>query len=919
MPMLESALGLLEGTSCYFTLDWFRGYWQLPLHKDSQEMCSIMTHRGIITPTRVLMGGTDAVAYCQHVVEEVFRPILYHGVLAWLDDILGYAADPVNLLEVLERVLAACRSFGLKLHPAKCLREARWCGKIVSGHGIKHCPSRIEGLVSMPDPTNAGQLQQFMCAVNWMRQNIARYSELAAPLLEIVDAAAKRVGSRKMKQMCRVLLSDLGWNQKHVEALKVIRSSLLAMVPLAHPDPSKAVALFTDASQDFWSAVCTQDEESELEKPFDKQNHRPLAFLSGRFTGAQLRWPTIEKEAYAIVESVKRLEYLLLRPGGFHLFTDHRNLAYIFNPSATDGSMQRYQADKLQRWAMAMTSYRYVIEHIRGDDNAWADMLSRWGNPQASRIEAASSVKQIAVVPQLSPLEDEAFEWPTIDEIRNAQQQQQQTRPEGVSWSEERSCFVADGDRVWIPENCDISQRICVVAHAGRSGHRGERTTTASVAAWCWWPSLVDDVVQFVRSCIHCVATRDGREPRPYGAAIHATKPNEVLHFDYLTLPEDENSHNKYVLVVKDDFSGFVELYPTAEPDARTCATSLLAWFHRYGVVWQWVSDQGTHFKNQVVHELAMKLGANHHFTTAYCPWANGTVEVVNRLLLKCIRAVLSERRLSPSKWETVLGMVQAALNQQPSDKLGGRAPVTAFMGLPATTPLSAIFTTDGVVEMDEEMLRTKVQQHLTETAQALEMMHREVSAISDRRRLQARARRAAKAKPPNFSVGDFVLAASVISMPNKLAIKWQGPKRVVQALTDWVFEVEDLNAPHTKTKHHVSRLRFYAESSREVTEDLLQYALHSQGGHCVEAFCGIRCNEVTKQWEIEVKWLGLHAPRVTATPTRTSRSLQKWSKMYLDARRTRDHDRINLVLAGDVEFSGRGKCSGRCQNDGPR
>ncbi|GMF43963.1 unnamed protein product [Phytophthora fragariaefolia] len=603
-----------------------------------------------------------------------------------------------------------------------------------------------------------------------------------------------------------------------------------------------------------WSAVCTQVEESELEKPFDKQNHRPLAFLSGRFTGAQLRWPTIEKEAYAIVESVKRLEYLLLRPGGFHLFTDHRNLVYIFNPSATDGSMQRYQADKLQRWAMAMTSYRYVIEHIRGDDNAWADMLSRWGNPQANKIEDASSVKQIVVVPQFSPLEDETFDWPTLDEIRSAPQQQQ-TRPEGVSWSEERACFVADGDRVWIPhEISNISQRICVVAHAGRSGHRGERTTTASVAAWCWWPRLVDDVVQFVRSCIHCVATRDGREPRPYGAAIHATKPNDVLHFDYLTLPEDENSHNKYVLVVKDDFRGFVELY------ARTCATSLLAWSHRYGVVWQWVSDQGTPFKNQVVHELAMKLGANHHFTTAYCPWANGTVEVVNRLLLKCIRAVLSERRLSPSKWETVLGMVQAALNQQPSDKLGRRAPATAFMRLPATTPLSAIFTTDGVVEMDVETLRTKVQQHLTETAQVLEMMHSEVSDISDRRRLQARVRRAAKAKPPNFSVGDFVLAAPVISMPNKLAIKWQGPKRVVHALTDWVFEVDDLNVPHTKTKHHVSRLRFYAESSRGVTEVLLQYALHSQGGHCVEAFYGIRCNAVTKQWEVEVKWLGLDA-----------------------------------------------------------
>ncbi|GMF60887.1 unnamed protein product [Phytophthora fragariaefolia] len=250
-----------------------------------------------------------------------------------------------------------------------------------------------------------------------MRQNIARYSELAAPLLEIVDAAAKRVGSRKMKQMCRVLLSDLGWNQKHLEVLEVTRSSLLAMVPLESPAISAP----------------------------QRQIHR-----------TQLRWPTIEKEAYAIVESVKRLEYLLLRPGGFHLFTDHRNLVYIFNPNATDGSMQRYQADKLQRWAMAMTSYRYVIEHIRGDDNAWADMLSRWGNPQGNKIEAASSVKQIAVVPQLSPLEYEAFEWPTLDGIRSAQQQQQ-TRPEGISWSEERACFVADGGRVWIPhENCDI-------------------------------------------------------------------------------------------------------------------------------------------------------------------------------------------------------------------------------------------------------------------------------------------------------------------------------------------------------------------------------------------------------------------------------------------------------------------------------
>ncbi|GMF18554.1 unnamed protein product [Phytophthora fragariaefolia] len=782
----------------------------------TRKMFSIMTHRGIITPTHVLMGGMNAVAYCQHVVEEVFCPMLYHGVLAWLDDILGYAADPVNLLEVLERVLAACKSFGLKLHPGKCrffLREAKWCGKAVSGSGVSHCPSRIESLITMPDPKTAGQLQQLMCAVNWMRQHIPQYAQLAAPLLAVADAAAKRAGGRKAKQLCKIPLSELGWNSEHEEALRKVRDALVAMVPLAHPDPSLAVCLYCDASQDSWGAICTQVNESDLSKPLSEQEHRPLAFLSGRFTGAQLRWPTIEKEAYAIVKSAKRLEYLLLRPGGFHLFTDHRNLVYMFNPFASDSGMQRYQADKLQRWSMTMTTYRYVIEHVRGSDNVWADMLSRWGSPSPPPRGFTPSVKQVVAVPSISPLMDDKFEWPALQEIRDAQKTTEQP---------------------------DL------------------RATPAAIRDWCWWPSLADDVSRFVRSCIHCVATRNGREPRPYGPAIHATKPNEVIHFDYLTLPEDEDSHNKYVLVVKDDFSSFTELYPAADPDASTCADALLQWFYRYGIVHQWVSDQGTHFKNEVIKKLAANVGGNHHFTTAYCPWANGTVEVANRLLLKCMRAVLSERQMSPSKWESVLGMVKAALNQQPSDKLGGRAPVTAFMSLPATTPLATIFSADSVIEMDEETLRAKILEHLAATAASLEAIHREVAVTSDRRRLQARARRAAEAKPPNFSAGDFVLAATVIALPNKLAIKWQGPKRVVRALTDWIFEVEDLNEPHAKSTHHVSRLRFYAEATREVTEGLLQYALHSQGGHCVQAFRGIRLNAAQQQWEVHMKWLGM-------------------------------------------------------------
>ncbi len=36
MPNLDVAIVTLVGTTVYFTLDWTKGYWQLPLHPESQ-------------------------------------------------------------------------------------------------------------------------------------------------------------------------------------------------------------------------------------------------------------------------------------------------------------------------------------------------------------------------------------------------------------------------------------------------------------------------------------------------------------------------------------------------------------------------------------------------------------------------------------------------------------------------------------------------------------------------------------------------------------------------------------------------------------------------------------------------------------------------------------------------------------------
>jgi RNase H-like domain found in reverse transcriptase len=151
---------------------------------------------------------------------------------------------------------------------------------------------------------------------------------------------------------------------------------------MAYPSPAKRLCLFMDASSDFWSAVCTQVEPSTLALPFDEQEHEPLAFLSGKFIGAERRWPIIEKEAFAIVAACQKLDWLLQCPQGFSLFTDHKNLLYVFNLHVSNPNIAGHTAAKLVRWALKLSAYRYKIEHIPGHQNVWSDMLTRWAAPE---------------------------------------------------------------------------------------------------------------------------------------------------------------------------------------------------------------------------------------------------------------------------------------------------------------------------------------------------------------------------------------------------------------------------------------------------------------------------------------------------------------------------------------------------------
>jgi hypothetical protein len=168
---------------------------------------------------------------------------------------------------------------------------------------------------------------------------------------------------------------------------------------------------------------------------------------------------------------------------------------------------------------------------------------------------------------------------------------------------------------IWIPSKAtELQLSLLIIAHAGAMGHRGSGATRQSLAGVFSWKGLHQDAEAFVKGCLQCMCAGQGHVPRPLGEALHAVEPNQLLHCDFLSMPVSDDG-TRYIHVCVDDASRFVQLTGHKTCKANDAVDAMQQWFGYFGVVPHWMSDQGPHYKNQVVEMLKRAYGAGHSFS----------------------------------------------------------------------------------------------------------------------------------------------------------------------------------------------------------------------------------------------------------------------------------------------------------------
>lgn len=848
MPNTEQELVKVSGSKCFANVDFCQTYWQLALDPESQATQSFITPDGVYSPTRVMHGTTNAVMYLQSSIASNLPDPIRHHILLWLDDVLQHAATPEKLLDVLEGFFAFCVKFNLKLHPAKCTlytREVRWCGRIISAEGIRFDPRRISGIKEMDTPTKGGQLQQFVCAMQWMRSGIPMFSTIIRPLSELLEAVYQLAGKRTKRAVSTISLDKI-WTTEHNNAFEQCKQALINQITLVHRNTALRLCVYTDASDLNWSGLVTQVPHEDLPLDHEHQRHEPMAFLSGAFAGAQLRWSTLEKEGYAIMATVDRMHWVLSNPDGFDIFTDHNNLVFLFDPLSVVPDLAQTTLRKVLRWAIRLSEYQYTCVHIKGADNVWADLIGRWKQPE--------TLRRLVHIPVLPTTDDEEFVWPTAAEVAKVQLNHMDARPASLLQDSTDGLWRDGNGAVWIPDlAADLQLRMCVIAHTGPSGHRGFKTSLRVLRPFFTWSTDEEDMSNFVKACIHCLSTSGGgKEPRPYGPAFHGTKPNDLLQFDYVEIAPGANGE-KYVLMLRDDHSDYKWFYALASTDAENAASAIIDWAAAFGVPAALMSDGPTHFKNETLRLVSKGLRVPHHFTLPYCPWSNGAVERLGKELLRTFRAVTSELKMRPEEWVDLLPMIQSVLNNAPSPQRANVPPVKAFMGMDPTSPISTFLRT----ATSKPVTLTKVQEerllNMSDLQQSVENLHPLVQETLASARDRGR-KASARGKLPNFAEGDFVLMAREdFTAGEKLSLRWRGPRRVVKALTEYVFQVEDLRTGLVEDAHG-SRLRFYHDKTLD-NEAIMPHVLASETGMPVQRL--LRFEDTDDGLMVVVRWRG--------------------------------------------------------------
>ena len=584
-------------------------------------------------------------------------------------------------------------------------------------------------------------------------------------------------------------------------AFETLKKIFTSAPILSYASFEETFQLTTDASGTHVGGVL---EQKGADGPFDVV----VAFISHKLTDAERKWDTREREAFAVVWGIDQLRFYL-QGKRFRVVTDCENIASV------KWILNYKKAGRLSRWALLLQSYEFDIVSTPGKENGAADGLSR--------------LETIAAVEEKLDLPEEKLDLPDLEDLRIAQMsdpllsrviQRIKGFPEPSIDVSEVIAYggtfsVSPKNDLLVFSDTGISNRIVVPPKLrfqifehfhNMVAHLAARKTYGLMKKQFFWRGMKVDVENFVRQCESCQLNKKPQNKKAGKLQLFpATFPFEVLGMDILGPFTVTDSGNKYVLVVVDRFTRWVEIFAMPDMTAQTVADIFMNQIIcRYSVPRALLTDRGSNFLSKMFSRLCERLGTNRLVTSAYHPQTNGQTEKLNRFIAAALRAYTDPN--TQGDWDKFLDSIAYAYRI--SEVMAtGYSPFFLIFGREPTLPTSILYG-------DKKEIAVDVRDYSMNQTRILRDAHKranEIQAKYDRKKKEYYDRTHQDVK---YFVGDLVnlfTPKKRLGFSTKLITKNSGPYTVVKKLSPVHYIIKPgVDGNPTQTAHVLRLLKYF-------------------------------------------------------------------------------------------------------------
>ncbi|NXO09733.1 TF211 protein, partial [Oriolus oriolus] len=205
-------------------------------------------------------------------------------------------------------------------------------------------------------------------------------------------------------------------------------------------------------------------------------------------------------------------------------------------------------------------------------------------------------------------------------------------------------------------------------------------------------PGIFELARTVTRDCLTCQRiNKKTMQKASLGGRELAQRPFQKVQIDFSELPQIQRS--KYLLVIVDHLTHWVEAFPTANASAQVVSKILLEQIiPQYGLIHVIDSDLGPHFTSQILHSTMGALGIKWDLHTPWRPQSSGRVERINQAVKNCLTKLVNETKMN---WVKCLPLALFNIQVRPRTDLGV-SPYEALFGLSLLTSTRIVTYEEG-------------------------------------------------------------------------------------------------------------------------------------------------------------------------------------------------------------------------------